>query len=99
MSERKTMFGEAKSKKYAEIVRLDSIPTAKQSARILMREFEDAETRDKKVRVKKVTVNASNRARASAKRKNLSAKERKELNEIAGIYENTYEKMELPKRR
>ena len=35
---------------------------------------------------------SANRARASAKRKNLSAKERKELREIARIYRRAYER-------
>lgn len=96
---KKTMFGKVKHEYLAEMVSLRNPSSARGSSKELLEEFNKAETRAKKRTVKQATVNASNRARASAKRKNLSAKERKELNEIAGIYENTYEKMELPKRR
>ena len=93
------LFKKPRWKKYAEIVTFENPDAAKGAARELLREFRSAKTRAKKVRVKKVTVYAANRARASAKRKNLSSRERKELLQIARIYERAAAKMKLPPKR
>lgn len=92
MSERKTMFGEAKHKKYADIVSLETPSKAKMSVAKLIDEFDKAKTRSKKVRIKRVTVNASNRARASWLRKGLSRSEKLQFLWIHKIYRNAYEK-------
>lgn len=96
MSERKTIFVPAKHKKYADIISLVDVPSARESVKELKKEFNEAETRAKQVRIKRVTVNASNRAKASAKRKRLSYKERLELNEIGRIYSRAYHTMLIP---
>ena len=98
MSERKTMFGEAKSVKYADIVKMDTEENAKKSAKTLKKEFNKAKTRAKKVTVKRVTVNASNRAFASAKRKKISFREKLELIRIGHIFEASYKSMIIPSR-
>lgn len=98
MSERKTMFGEAVYEKYADIVRMDTIKNANESIRKLKEEFKTAETRAKKVRVKRVTVNASNRAFASAKRERLSVMERHSLRVIGKKYRSAYKGMIIPSR-
>ena len=90
------LFRPPRYKKYAEIVTFEDPASARKAARKLLHEFKSAKTRAKKVRVKKVTVYAANRARASAKRKNLSSRERKELLQIARIYERAAAKMKLP---
>ena len=92
------LFKPARWKKYAEIVTFENPSAARGAAKELLREFRSAKTRAKKLRVKKVAIYAANRARASAKRKNLSSRERKELREIARIYEQAAKKMKLPER-
>ena len=89
------LFKKPRWKKYAKIVTFENPDAAKGAARELLREFKSAKTRAKKVRVKKVTVYAANRARASAKRKNLSPRERRELLQIARIYERAARRMKL----
>jgi len=90
----KTMFFPTKGK-YAEIVSLENPLEAQKSANVLYSEFQRAKTRAKKRRIIRVTALAMNRARASAKRKDLSPKERKELRRIGDIYEDALKRMEL----
>jgi hypothetical protein len=92
---RKTMFFSAKSPKYAEIVSLKSPEKAKVSAKKLLAEFRKSKTRDKRRRVKRVTVLASNRAQASSKRKKLSPNERRQFWHIAEIYRDAANNMEI----
>ena len=93
------LFKPPRWKKYARIVSFEDPKSARKAAKKLLEEFRSAKTRAKKVRVKKVTVYAANRARASAKRKNLSARERREFRQIARIYERAAAKMKLPPKR
>ncbi len=79
----------------AEIVSLESPSKARKAARELKRKFEKARSRDRKRIIKQATVLAANRAKAARKRKNLSSKERRELEEIAEIYERAYKEMKL----
>jgi len=79
----------------AEIVSLESPAKARKSVRELKRKFKSAKSRDRKRIIKQATVLAANRAKAARKRKNLSSKERKELEEIAEIYERAYKEMKL----
>nr|BDI55119.1 MAG: hypothetical protein [uncultured archaeon] len=78
----------ARYKKYKEIVSLKDPTEAKESVKELYREFHLAKTHAKKLRISRVTTYASNRAYASAKRKNISAKEREEFRQIGNIYHN-----------
>ena len=82
----KTLFRQARFRKYEEIVKFDNPDAARRAARELLREFNDAKTRAKERRVKRVAVFAANRALKSSRRENLSQRERKELQQIAGIY-------------
>jgi len=93
---RRGLFKPYKWKYLADIVTFKSIGAARDAAEMLLEEFEKAETRAKKRRVKAATVYAANRAKAAAKKKNLSAKERRELLEISEIYREAAEKMVLP---
>lgn len=82
------LFKPAKYKKYKEIVSLKDPAEAKESVKELDKEFHLAKTHTKKLRISRVTIYASNRAYASAKRKNISAKERDEFRQIGNIYHN-----------
>ena len=83
----RSMFYEPpKSKKLAGIVSIESTRKAKKAAKELKHEFKSARSREKKTHIKRATVLAANRAKAAAKKRNLSRKEKEELREIAEIY-------------
>ena len=91
-----TLFGKAKYQKYSDIVRIDTPQNALSSIRKLGYEFEHAKTREKKVRIKRVTVDAENRARViSEKSNNPWMKNQKE--EIANYYQGAQEHMVIDK--
>lgn len=93
---KKTMFySPPRNKWLSELIEMDDPESARASVRKLKREFRHSKTRDRKRKIKQATVLAANRAKAAAKRKNLSRRERKELLEIAEIYEAAYKDMEL----
>ncbi len=96
---KRSLFGPARHPKYAKIVKFTTIKDARESARRLLREFKSAKTRDKAVRVKRVTVLAANRAEAAAKRRKLSKRERHQLRRIAEVYRKAADRMKLPPRR
>jgi len=91
-----TIFFPPKHQKYAEIVRIDNPDAARESAKILLEEFNQAQTRAKKRTIKRATVLAANRAKAMRKKKTLSTKERRELVEVERIYRKAAEQMKLP---
>ena len=93
-----SLFGRARHRKYAEIVKFTTIKDARESARRLLQEFKSAKTRDKAVRVKRVAVLAANRAEAAARRRNLSKRERHQLRRIAEVYRRVADRMRLPPR-
>ena len=88
-----TVFFPAKSKKYSEMVRIDTPKAAEDSVEKLMKEFNEAKTREKKVRIKRYTVLAENRARIMAGNERLSTEERQEAAKVAEIYARAKEKM------
>jgi len=89
------LFKKPRWKKYSKIVKMDTPENARKSVKKLLAEFRKAKTREKKVRILRVTQYAANRARVIAtKKKRLSAKERREFRTIAKIYERASEKME-----
>jgi len=90
-----TVFFPAKSKKYSEIVRIDTPEAARQSVRLLKEEFEKAETRDKKRRIKRYLVLASVRARIISQNPRVSPSQRREAREVSEIYRRAYEEMKL----
>jgi len=93
---RRGLFKPVKYKYLADIVTFKSIKAAKEASRKLLEEFSNAKTRAKKVRVKKATVYAANRAEAFAKKRNLSPRVRKRMLRISEIYRKAAEKMILP---
>lgn len=80
--------------KYSEIVRMDTPTNARKSAKTLVEEAKEAKRPSKVRRIIRVLNLAANRAKVALKRKNLSAKEKRELREIAGIYRRAMEKVQ-----
>lgn len=95
----RTLFFTAEHKKYSDVVSFEDTTQASKSATQLNKEFSGAQTRAKKVRVKRVAVSASNRALAASKSPKLSSARKKELRHIASVYRHAYQRMELPPRR
>lgn len=94
-SKSRTMFGVRKWKRLAEVVSLVNPVEARKSTTWLKRHFRELKSREHKVAVKRATVLAMNRARAAGKKKDLSAREKKEFRKIAKIYEKAYKSMKL----
>jgi len=88
-----TMFDKPKSKKYADIVKMDTPENARKAANKLHDEFFGAKTRKKREYVKRVTNLAAQRAGAQLKRENLSAKEVREFRLIKALYTKAYKNM------
>ncbi len=80
------LFSKSKYKKYEEIVSLKSVDEAKESIDTLIKEFNSAETRTKKLRVARVIQRAANMARVISRKKDLSPKERKKFVRISRKY-------------
>ena len=93
-AKRLTLFKPARYKKYSEIVSFKNPTAARASVKELKKEFNKAKTREKKVRILRVAQYAANRAKAAAKKKNLSSKEKRELRQISRIYERASEYFE-----
>jgi len=89
------LFKPPRWKYLAQIITFENPEAARGAVKELLREFRQAKTRAKKRRIKQATIYAANRARASAKRKNLSPRERRELLQIARIYERAARRMKL----
>lgn len=88
-----TMFGPARNKYLRDIITLQNPSAARGAVRELNREFDDAATKTKKLRIARAAQLASNRAKASAKRKGLSVRERRQMKEIGEIYDRAAERM------
>ena len=93
------LFKPPRYKYLARIVKMDTVENARKAARKLLSIFRSAKTRAKKVRVKKATVLAANRAKVMAGRKDLSPQERHEFSVIAKIYRAAYKEMRLPPKK
>jgi hypothetical protein len=92
----KTIFFPPKSKSLAKIITIKSPKGAREASRKLVARFRRLKTRPAKRRTKRAVVLAANRAAASRKRKNLSAKERKQMLKVERIYRVAASKMVLP---
>jgi len=86
---KQTLFKKPKHKYLAKIVNFDTPENAKKSTKKLEKEFVNAKTDKKRLRIARASLFASNRAEASGKRKNLSRKEKTEYRKIAVLYKNT----------
>ncbi len=82
----KTMFGPAKHKYLRDMISLRNPWAAMGSIRELSNEFRSAKTRAKRLRIARAAQLASNRASASAKKRNLSVTEKGQYREIANLY-------------
>ena len=92
---KKTMFFPAKNQYLADIISFESYDASRESATLLLQEYNEAKTQAKKIRIKKATVLASNRAKASMQRTNLSDWKRDELFGISEVYRSAYEIMKV----
>jgi len=90
-----SLFRPAKSKKLAKIVSIRSPSEAKKSAKKLLSLFRKAERRDTKVKIKRATICASNRAKVLSQSRRLSEKERREMKTVSNIYKRAYQRMRL----
>jgi len=80
----KGLFRPAKNRKIAEIIKIDSPKNARGSIKELAKLIDRGViTIDQAI---KYVTTAANRAKASLNRKNLSRKERKEMKEVAKVY-------------
>lgn len=90
---KKALFKKPTHKKYAEMISFKNPTQARISARKLRKEFREAKQKAKQLRIARATQYASNRAKASSKRKNLNIDERKQIKEIGKIYDTTANSM------
>jgi hypothetical protein len=89
----RTLFSPPKHKYLSAAVSLRSSSEAREAINLLNDEYDAAWTRAKRLRIARATQLAANRAEASLKRHNLSATERKQLREVAGMYSRAAERM------
>lgn len=82
----KTMFGKPKFAYLSNIISLRNPLAAKGSVKELRREFDQAKTRPKRLRIARATQLASNRAGAMLERRDLSSREQREYQEVRDIY-------------
>jgi len=82
-----TLFFPAKHKWLADIISLRTPEEAREAVRKLKKIFNES-GHSKRVLILRAVVLAANRAEAARKKKNLSAKEKKEFREIEKIYRN-----------
>lgn len=84
----RTMFGEAKDPLLASIVSFTSPESAKASATKLKSLFDNAPSCARKLHIYRAVIQATNRARASTKRRTrpLSAAEKSEYLGVADVY-------------
>lgn len=92
---RRGLYSAARYQKYANLVSIQTPSQAKSSVSVLLSEFNGAE-RAKKVRVKRAVVQAANRASVASKNMRLSLKERKEMAQVAEVYNEAKTKMVIP---
>lgn len=70
----------------ADMVKITSVPEAKVGSKQLKKEYHDAKTRAKRVRVKRAAVLAANRAHATSMKRNLKWGTKTRLREVSRIY-------------
>lgn len=83
----KGLFKPPKHKYLARVITFKDPKSARKAAKTLVNETRKVKRRDAARRRAQALQYAANRARASAKRRNLSPEERRELREIAEIYD------------
>jgi hypothetical protein len=88
------MFGEAKNQTLSKIVKIDTVGNARKSTQELLKRFNELQRRDAKVRTKRATVLAANRAAVIAKN-TKNPKMKSDKLKIAGMYRKAASKMKL----
>jgi len=83
---KKGLFLPARYRKYSEIIKIDNEKNALASIVALYREYENARTRTKKTRIKRVVQYTVNRLKAMLNRKKLSKKEYWQTYHVLLIY-------------
>ena len=91
----KTIFFPPKSKRYAEIIRIDTPEAAELSVKQMKEEFSKAETDAKKRRLKRMITLAANRAQVISENPRVSSKQREEARRVAEIYRKAAEEMKI----
>lgn len=91
----RTVFFPSESKKYADMVDLTSVENAKVSVFDLLSEFSEAKTYVKKLRVKRVTVLAANRAKVMSQNPRLKHNTRLQKARVAEVYEKAAKRMKF----
>lgn len=90
-----TLFNKPKYDYLSEIIDMKNPDKARGSVKELKKEFRNAETKKKKLRIKMATVLAQNRAKAILGRDNLSKEEQRQFRQIEKIYRFAQESMRL----
>lgn len=90
-----TIFAPPEYEYLSEAIEMENPDEARGSVKELEKEFEEAETVDKKRRIKKAMILATNRAKAQTNRTDISEREVRQFKEIANIYEESYKNMEI----
>ena len=91
----KSAFFPTKSKALARIIRIDTIPHARQSVTILKARIKSEKTRPARLRTFRATVLASTRAKIIAQNPRNTFDERLQSAEVARIYAKAYKAMSL----
>jgi len=86
-------FLDRREKKYGYILRFTSVTDAEKAAERLLREFQNAKTRKKKTRVKRIVVSASNWAFVLSRQPGLTDSERERLQQIGMAYAKAKDRM------
>ena len=89
------MFAKPKNEELAKMVVIDKPSKARRAAAALKRRFRRQKQRPAKVRTKRATVNAANRAGAMMNKKDLSYKEKVEMRKVRKIYKDAAKDMKL----
>lgn len=88
-----TLFRPSKYKKYADIIKIDTISNARESIIQLKKEYREAQTNVKKLRIIKILIYTINRIEANLKRKDLSYAEKYEYRRILSLYKDLSDKI------
>jgi len=89
----KTMFVKPKYDYLSNIISLRNPLAARGSVKELQREFDQAKTGAKRLRIARATQLASNRSGAMLGRRNLSSLERQQYRKIRDIYDDVAKRM------
>jgi hypothetical protein len=89
----KGLFSAPVYKKYGDMVSFESTTAARKSVADLKKEFNEADTANKQLRIARVAQYAANRARASTNRKHLSPDVKKRFTKMHKIYSDAADTM------